>query len=97
MIVKLSKPITVGGELLTEITLRDPTVDDVANIGYPFLLDISDGGTSIRLQPKVILKYASALAGVPPSSLKAISLGDLSSLQEAVMNFFGDAAGTSQN
>ena len=93
MIVKLSKPLATGE---TELDLREPTVDDVADLGYPFVMDINDGGTSLRLQPKVVLKYASRLAAVPPSSLKTITLGDLSALQEAIMGFFGDEAATPQ-
>ena len=54
MIVKLSKPLATGE---TELELREPTVDDVGDLGYPFVMDINDGGgTSLRLQPKVILK-----------------------------------------
>ena len=95
MIVKLSKPLATGE---TELELREPTVDDVGDLGYPFVMDINDGGgTSLRLQPKVILKYASRLAAVPPSRLKTITLGDLSTIQEAVMGFFGDGAETPQN
>ena len=93
MIVKLSKPLATGE---TELDLREPTVDDVGDLGYPFVMDINDGGTSLRLQPKVVLKYVSRLAAVPPSSLKTLSLGDLSKLQEVVMGFFGDEAATPQ-
>ncbi|MFA6076353.1 MAG: phage tail assembly protein [Negativicutes bacterium] len=94
MIVKLSKPLNSGE---TELDLREPTVDDVGDIGYPFLMITTDNGTAIQLQPKVVLKYASRLGNVPPSSLKTLSLGDLSKLQEVVMGFFGDEAGTPQN
>ena len=93
MIVKLAKPLATGE---TELELREPTVDDVGDLGYPFVMDINDGGTSLRLQPKVILKYASRLGAIPPSSLKTITIGDLSAIQEAVMGFFGDGAATPQ-
>jgi hypothetical protein len=94
VIVKLSKPITVAGEPVVELDLREPTVEDVTDIGYPFLMIVNDNGTAIQLQPKAVLKYAARLAGVPPSSLKTLSLGDLSNLQTAVMGFFGDEAAT---
>jgi hypothetical protein len=94
MIVKLSKPITVAGEPVTELDLREPTVEDVTDIGYPFSMIPTDNGTEIKLDVKAVLKYASRLAGVPPSSLKTISLGDLSNLQTMVMGFFGDEAET---
>lgn len=93
IIIKLTNPLTTGE---TELELREPTVDDVVCLGYPFVMDINDGGTSLRLQPKVILKYASRLGAIPPSSLKTITIGDLSAIQEAVMGFFGDGAATPQ-
>lgn len=96
-IIKLSKAITVGDTELKELVLREPTVDDVAEIGYPFLMITTDNGTAIQLQPKVVLKYAAKLAAVPPSSLKTLALSDLSSLQEAIMGFFGDEAVTPQS
>lgn len=92
MIIQLSKPITVAGVEQSTIELREPTVDDVAEIGYPFLIVQTDNGTAFQLQPKAVLKYAARLAAVPPSSLKTLSLGDLSELQTAVMGFFGDGA-----
>ncbi|MCX7084305.1 MAG: phage tail assembly protein [Methylococcales bacterium] len=96
-LVKLSKPIILGDSELTELTLREPTVDDVAEIGYPFLVITTDTGTAIQLQPKVVLKYAAKLAAVPPSSLKTLTLSDLSKLQEVVMGFFGDEAAAPQS
>ena len=95
MIVRLSKPIIHGEDSLAEIELRDPIVDDVAELGYPFLVVSGDNGTGIELRPKVVLKYVSRLAAIPPSSLKTLSLGDLSALQNAVMGFFGEEAETS--
>jgi hypothetical protein len=94
MIVKLSKPITVAGEPVSELDLREATVEDVADIGYPFSMVPGDNGTEIKLDVKAVLKYVSRLAGVPPSSLKTISLGDLSTLQTVVMGFFGEEAAT---
>ena len=94
MIIKLSKPITIGDVEQLNLDLRLPTVEDVSDIGYPFLVVTTDNGTAIQLQPKVVLKYAATLGGVPPSSLKGLSLGDLSKLQTAVMGFFGDEAET---
>lgn len=93
--VELSKPIAVEGDQVSSLELRDPTVEDVMEIGYPFLvMEGGDDGTAVQLRPKTIMKYVSRLAAVPPSSLKTISLGDLSKLQTVVMGFFGDEAET---
>lgn len=92
MIVKLSKPIMHGETAITELNLREPTVEDVAELGYPFVLITNDNETAVQLQPKVILKYAAKLSGVPPSIIKNITLTDLSNLQGEIMGFFGQEA-----
>ncbi len=97
MIVKLSKPILIGDQELTELDLREPTIAEVSELGYPFLVVESQGGSGIQALPKVVLAYASKLAAVPPSSLKNISITDLLALQGAVQSFFGDMAETPAN
>jgi hypothetical protein len=91
MMFKLSKPLKHGETEITELDLREPTVEDVGDLGYPFLMIAQDTGAAIQLQPKTILKYAARLSGIPPSSFKALSLKDLSELQGVIMGFFGDA------
>lgn len=93
--VVLAKPITVGDIETAILDLREPTVDDVADLGYPFLVMQTDNGTAVQIQARVVLKYVSRLAAVPPSSLKGLALSDLSELNTVVMGFFGDAAETS--
>ncbi|MEY3760064.1 MAG: hypothetical protein RIR39_1555 [Pseudomonadota bacterium] len=95
-IIKLSKPIIEGDIEHTELTLREPTIDDISKIGYPFLLIETDNGTAVQVQVNIILKYASTLGGVPPSCIKTLKISDLSNIQAAVMSFFGDEAETSQ-
>ncbi|MGZ5526883.1 MAG: phage tail assembly protein [Methylomonas sp.] len=90
--VPLSKPITVGDAEITELDLREPTIDEVVDIGYPYLMVVGDGETKMELRPKVIVKYVVKLAAVPPSSIKKLSLADLGKLNMAVMGFFGDEA-----
>lgn len=92
--ITLSKPIQAHGETLAELQLREPTIDDVAELGYPFLVVQGNSGGGIEIKPGVVLKYASRLAAVPPSSLKTISIGDLNRIQAAVMGFFEDGAET---
>ncbi len=93
-VIKLSKPLLVGEEIIDEITLRQPTVKEVAEIGYPFIIVSGDNGSGVDLRPKVVLRYVSRLAAIPPSSLDDLSLGDLSALQAEVMGFFGQEAAT---
>lgn len=95
-VIKLSKPIFEGDIEHTELTLREPTIEDISKIGYPFLMIETDNGTAIQVQVNIILKYASKLGGVPPSCIKTLKISDLSAIQTAVMSFFGDEAETPQ-
>lgn len=97
MQITLSKPITYGDDSIAVLDLRDPTVTDVAEIGYPFLVLPGDGDAAIELRPKVIIRYAARLSGLPPSVIKDISLADLNQLQAEIMGFFGDAAAIPQS
>lgn len=87
--VQLSKPISVGEDTIDFLELREPTVEDVGDIGYPFLMHMSDNSTALELRPKIVLKYISRLSSYPPSTIKKISMSDLSELNGVVMGFFG--------
>ncbi|MDO8294385.1 MAG: phage tail assembly protein [Gallionella sp.] len=90
MKITLSKPISVHGEEVTELELREPTGEDVMALGYPYLIIIGDGDDqAMELRPKVIARYVSRLAGIPPSSLNKVSPADFSGMTGAVMGFFG--------
>ena len=93
-VIKLSRYLVHGDDEITELSLRQPTVEDVADIGYPFTLLTGDGETRIELKPKAILKYASRLAAVPPSVLKDMALADFMAAQTEIMGFFGDMGAT---
>lgn len=91
--IALTKPLQVADESLHVIDLREPTVDDIVKIGYPFL--VVDGG--IAIQPAIALQYIAKLSGNPPSAIKSLSIADFSRLQTAVMGFFGEGAEASPN
>ena len=91
VIVTLKKPIKVGEDELTQLELREPTVKDITEIGYPYRISQSASGAGMEILPAVVIKYVSKLASVPPSALNSLSISDLTNLQTEVMNFFGDA------
>jgi len=93
--VQLAKPITAHGEEVSEITLRQPTPDDVMQIGSPSLLIPSSDGESvgIEIRAKVIGQYIMRLGSIPLSSVKAMSIGDFQRCQGVIMGFFGDGGG----
>lgn len=87
--VKLSKPIMAHGEELQVLTMREPTTEDMIELGQPFLIIMGDGENGLRFQPKIIAQYIVRLAGIPMSSVKALARNDFSEAQAAVMGFFG--------
>jgi hypothetical protein len=95
MKITLTKAITAHGDETNEIELREPTGEDVMALGYPYLIILGDGeDQAIELRPKVIGKYVSRLAGIPPSSLNKVSPTDFAMLTGVVMGFFGVEAET---
>ena len=94
--VTLSKSITVGGEPVSTVDLREPTIKDVRDLGYPFIVVQGKSSGGMEVSPDIVIRYAARLSANPPSAFDAISLGDLSKLQTAVMSFFGEEAATSQ-
>lgn len=87
----LSEPITVGGEEVTELTLRKPTVDMLSgttlHVG-------ADGG--IIISADIVLKVFGKLANIPPSSVKQISGDDYMRMVEVYTRFFGQSQETGE-
>lgn len=94
MKVALSKPITAHGEETSELTFREPTTEDVMQIGMPQLLIPSADGESVgvEVRTKVVGQYISRLAAVPLSSVKSMSIKDFNACTGVVMGFFSAGA-----
>lgn len=88
-VVTLSKPIRAHGKDMDVLTLREPTVKDVMEIGQPFLIIVGDGDTGVRIQQKVVGLYIVRLAGIPLSSVEKLTLADFGVAQAVVLGFFG--------
>lgn len=90
--IKLSKPITAHAEEVSEITLREPTTEDIIDIGLPHLIILgNDESTGVEVRQKVVAKYISKLAGIPMSSVRSLAPKDFSACTAAVMGFFGES------
>lgn len=91
--VELSVAVGTPGQQSKVVELREPSVKDVRELGYPFIVvQGKSGAGGMEINPDTIIRYAARLSANPPSAFDNISLGDLSSLQTAVMGFFGDEA-----
>lgn len=89
--VKLSKPIKAHAEEVGELTIREPTTQDVIELGLPMLIVIGDDGrsTGVEIRPSVVARYLSRLAAIPKSSVESLYRQDFSRCTAAVMGFFG--------
>ena len=85
---KLSEPIRVGGEEVTELTLRKPTVDMLQGTN---LVVTGDGG--LRIDADVVIKVFAKLANIPPSSVKQISGDDYTEMVSGLYPFFRGVPG----
>lgn len=94
-IYKLHKTIKHGEEEITSITVREPTIDEILKLGYPYNLD-TDTGAMVH-NPMVILKYLSVLTGLPPSTIKQMDIFDFDSVRWIIVGFFKPKASTNED
>lgn len=88
--VKLSKSIQAHGEEVRILTLREPTTEDIIDIGLPTLIIVGDGETAgVEVRQKVVAKYISTLAAIPLSAVRSLAPKDFSACTKEVMSFFG--------
>ncbi len=86
MKIELTKPITAHGGEVHELELREPTAEDVMVCGYP--LTIGDGEATPVAD--TIGKLIARLGGIPPSSVKQMSVLDFNACMGAILGFFGN-------
>lgn len=93
--VKLSQPIVAHSEEVSELTFREPTTEDIIEIGLPTLIIPGADGqsTGVEIRQPVIARYVSRLAAIPMGSVKKLSVKDFSLCTAAVMGFFGESDG----
>ena len=92
--VKLSRPVRAHGEDVSVLTLREPTSEDIMNIGYPVSLKVEDKTGGIIVQNKTeMAAMISTLAEVPPSTIKSLHFRDYLKCTGVVTDFFMDSLG----
>ena len=94
---KLRKAITDYGKSVDEITLREPTVDDLLLIGaYPFTNTMNQETEEVemRIKPKYVKKYISVLGNLTNSAVSQIDMKDFFEISNALMGFFTDSSET---
>ena len=83
--IQLTTAVRAHGEDLYVLELREPTGKDVRELGFPY---VTTGDAGIKLDAGVIAKYVSRLAGIPLSSVDAMSPADLNGISWEVAGFF---------
>lgn len=89
--IKLAKPIQAHGEEKFELEFRAPVGKDIRDNGFPFNMDAQEG---LHFDAKAVAKYIERLAGIPPSSVDAMSPVDFQACLGVIMGFFGGAQAT---
>ena len=86
--IKLSRPIRVGNEERSELTIKEPELGALKGLQ----LEIpAEGG--LRLRASDLIEVIAALAAIPPSSAHKIALRDLTKFRPIVNDFFTDVLG----
>lgn len=75
-VLKLRKAVPANGEDVTELTFREPTVDDIIRCGDPVRLDYFSGEPKIVYNDSAVSAMMSTLAAVPPSTIKKLAMKD---------------------
>ena len=79
----LKTPITVSGNQIEKVSLREPTFDEISEIGLP-----SDAPNEQRL--KMMRKYLVACSGLPDEAVGKLRIKDALTLLKKMSDFFID-------
>lgn len=93
--LQLKTPIMAHAEKLHVLEFREPTYDEIEQIGFPFTLTATG---AVKLDSSVALQYLPLLAGIPRSSAAQMAKLDIFKSCILILNFFtqsetGDTSG----
>jgi hypothetical protein len=74
--LELSRPVEAHGQQVSTLVFREPTGRDLLNVGNPVIFDPISDPPKIIHDERRMNAMMSALAGVPPSSIMAMSPRD---------------------
>jgi len=86
--ITLRKPVMANGEMMKELTFREPTGGDMLLIGEKWPVNIDWQTGVVTPNPEVMGDVMSTLAAVPPSTIKSLKAKDFSTCAHALMGFF---------
>ncbi|MCW8918908.1 MAG: phage tail assembly protein [Gammaproteobacteria bacterium] len=83
--VKLSRPIQAHNEELSQLTLREPTGEDVERLGIPATMGADE---SLSMNGKVICAYIVRLGKIPRTSVQQMAPADITACWTELLPFF---------
>ena len=87
--LKLSRPVNVLGTPASELTLREPIGNDIAEAGYPILFD--KAGRTI-IDAAAMTKLVARIARVPETAIRELAVRDWNQACLLVAGFLGGTA-----
>jgi hypothetical protein len=88
--IKLSRVYALHGTALSELRLKEPTLDDYVELGEPVEVQTGPGGERIVVENLPALKayLERCIDGIDPANLGLLGLADARALREALHGFF---------
>ena len=88
MVVTLEKPVQAHGDMVKELSFREPTGGDIEKAGFPLEFDFQQEPPGISINEKKMGALMSLLAKVPPTTIKALAPKDWSTCAWGIAGFF---------
>jgi Phage tail assembly chaperone proteins, E, or 41 or 14 len=92
IVVELTVPVQAHGEEIKKLVFRRPTGGDLMALGEGWPININYQTGQITPNPAAMGAMMSALAGVPPSTIRNISSDDWATCAWKLMGFFTPGA-----
>lgn len=92
--VILKKPIKAHGKDYTSLTFREPTGDEVIELGVPFSFGRNK---RTHIDTEVTAEYIMRLANIPMSSVKMLQPADITACFGKIAGFFGNSEATTSS
>lgn len=85
---KLQEPIEHGSKMIEELSIRPPTTAEIRKVGgFPYKTDfVKEGEPDIDTDR--CAKYLSICAGIPPSVVDKMDIGDFQAACITIYSFF---------
>ena len=88
IVVDLKKSVMANGEMVKQLTFREPTGNDMLQLGEKWPINIDWQTGDVSPNPTVMGLVISTLGAVPPSTVKALTAKDFSTCAHRLMGFF---------